>query len=96
MPAEVRLYDHLFAREDPGTDGDLLADLNPNSQEVLDGLPGRAGARGLARRRDGPVRAARLLLRRPRRRKPGHPVFNRTLTLKDTWVRLQAKGKHDE
>ena len=28
--------------------------------------------------------------------RPGQPVFNRTLTLKDTWVKLQAKGRHDE
>ena len=27
--------------------------------------------------------------------KPGRPVFNRTLTLKDTWVRIQAKGQQD-
>jgi glutaminyl-tRNA synthetase len=26
---------------------------------------------------------------------PGAPVFNRTLTLKDTWARLQAQGRHD-
>jgi glutaminyl-tRNA synthetase len=28
--------------------------------------------------------------------KPGHPVFNRTLTLKDTWVKLQTKGQQNE
>jgi glutaminyl-tRNA synthetase len=27
--------------------------------------------------------------------RPGHLVFNRTLTLKDTWVRIQAKGQQD-
>ncbi len=35
--AEVRLYDHLFARPDPGAEGDLLADLNPRSEEVVTG-----------------------------------------------------------
>ena len=35
VPAEVRLYDPLFNRPDPGADGDFLADLNPNSLEVL-------------------------------------------------------------
>ena len=25
--------------------------------------------------------------------RPGHPVFNRTLTLKDTWAKLQAQGR---
>ena len=35
VPAEVRLYDHLFARPDPGAAGDLMTDLNPRSEEVL-------------------------------------------------------------
>ena len=38
MPAEVRLYDHLFTQPDPGADGDLFADLNPDSEKVLAGL----------------------------------------------------------
>ena len=28
--------------------------------------------------------------------RPGRPVFNRTCTLKDTWVRIQAKGRQDQ
>ena len=66
VPAAVRLYDHLFTRPDPGADGDLLADISPKSEEVLAGLLRRAGPRRAAGRRDGPVRAARLLLPRPR------------------------------
>ena len=37
VPAEIRLYSHLFNRPDPGADGDALADLNPDSLEVLTG-----------------------------------------------------------
>ncbi len=37
VPAEVRLYDHLFTRPDPGTDGDLFADLNPASETIVRG-----------------------------------------------------------
>src|SRR5208283_1560755 len=39
LPAEVRLYSTLFARPDPGagTGGDVMADLNPDSLEVLRG-----------------------------------------------------------
>ena len=37
VAAEVRLYDHLFSRPDPGADGDLMADLNPGSEETLQG-----------------------------------------------------------
>ena len=62
VPAEVRLYDRLFTRPDPGADGDPFADINPDSETVLDGLPGRACARRAAGRRDRAVRAPRLLL----------------------------------
>src|SRR5262249_32177448 len=37
VPAEVRLYDHLFSRPDPGADGDLFGDLNPASETVVPG-----------------------------------------------------------
>ena len=37
LPAEIRLYNPLFTRPDPGAGGDLMADLNPNSLEVLTG-----------------------------------------------------------
>ena len=37
VPAEVRLYDYLFTRPDPGADGDLFADLNPASETVVQG-----------------------------------------------------------
>jgi glutaminyl-tRNA synthetase len=92
MPAEVRLYDHLFTRPDPGADGDLFADLNPNSETVLTGCQVEPT---LA---DVPVgetvQFERLGYFCPDLdSKPGHPVFNRTLTLKDTWAKLQAQGK---
>src|SRR5262249_10889937 len=35
IAAEVRIYHPLFTRPDPGAGGDLFADLNPNSLEVL-------------------------------------------------------------
>jgi glutaminyl-tRNA synthetase len=35
LPAEIRLYEPLFNRADPGADGDLIADLNPYSLAVL-------------------------------------------------------------
>src|SRR5260370_37782318 len=45
--AEIRLYNPLFTRPDPGADGDFIDDLNPDSLEVLPGAvvePGLAGA----------------------------------------------------
>jgi glutaminyl-tRNA synthetase len=92
LDAEVRLYGALFTRPDPGADGDLLADLDPASEEVLTGCklePSLA---------DAPVGETVQFERLgyfcpdPDAR-PGHPVFNRTLTLKDTWAKLQAQGR---
>jgi glutaminyl-tRNA synthetase len=90
VPAEVRLYDHLFGRPDPGADGDLFADLNPTSEVVVDGFvePLLAdSARGET------VQFERLGYFCPDPdSEPGALVFNRTLTLKDTWARLQARS----
>ena len=67
VPAEVRLYDYLFASPHPGADGgELFDDLNPDSETVLRRLLRGAVARRRAGRRDGAVRAARLLLPGPR------------------------------
>jgi glutaminyl-tRNA synthetase len=92
MPAEVRLYDHLFTRPDPGAGGDLFADLNPNSETVLTGCRVEPGLADLPTGET--VQFERLGYFCPDRdSKPGHAVFNRTLTLKDTWAKLQAQGR---
>ncbi len=91
VPAEVRLYEALFRRPDPGADGDLLDDLREDSQTVLTGCmlePGLADAQP-----GETVQFERLgyFCADPDGR-PGAPVFNRTLTLKDTWAKVQAQG----
>jgi glutaminyl-tRNA synthetase len=91
VPAEIRLYDYLFSRPDPGADGrDLFEDLNPASETVLRGFvePSLAGARP-----GETVQFERLgyFCADPDSR-PGELVFNRTLTLKDSWAKLQARG----
>jgi glutaminyl-tRNA synthetase len=91
VAAEVRLYDHLFTRPDPGADGDLLADLNPASEEVLGNCQVEPSLSDLAV-------GARVQFERlgyfcvDRDSQPGRPVFNRTVTLRDTWAKVQAKG----
>jgi glutaminyl-tRNA synthetase len=91
LPAEVRLYDHLFSRPDPGAEGDLLADLNPNSETILKGAFVEAS---LADAVPGTTyQFERLGYFAPDPDSaPGRPVFNRTLTLRDTWAKVQAKG----
>ncbi len=95
VPAEVRLYDYLFTHPDPGADGrDLFADLNPRSEEVLQGCLVEPGLV------DAPVgetvQFERLGYFCPDPDSgPGRLVFNRTLTLRDTWAKLQAQGRQN-
>jgi glutaminyl-tRNA synthetase len=85
IPAEVRLYDRLFRVEQPDAEHDFLSVLNPDSLVVA------RGARvepALAQAEPG---SRWQLLRQgyffadPIDSRPGAPVFNRTITLKDTW-----------
>ena len=92
VPAEVRLYGRLFVRPDPGADGDLLADLDPASEEVLTDCwlePATVADLGVGET----VQFERLgYFSLDPDSAPGRPVVNRTLTLKDSWARAQAKG----
>jgi glutaminyl-tRNA synthetase len=90
LPAEVRLYSHLFGRPDPGADGDLFADLDPASETVVSGLvEPLLGEAPIGET----VQFERLgyFCVDPDSR-PGALVFNRTLTLKDTWAKVQARS----
>jgi glutaminyl-tRNA synthetase len=88
-PAEVRLYDRLFIRPDPGADGDPLADINPDSETVLEAC---LVERALADLRVGEtVQFERLgYFCLDPSSEPGRLVVNRTLGLRDTWARQQA------
>ena len=67
VAAEVRLYDRLFTRREPRRRATTsLAHLNPTSLEVLAGARSSRALAGAAAGHALPVRAARLLLRRPR------------------------------
>ncbi|HIJ37541.1 MAG TPA: glutamine--tRNA ligase/YqeY domain fusion protein [Rhodospirillaceae bacterium] len=86
IPAEIRLYDHLFCRPDPGAAGDVFADLNPASLEVLSGCrlePILAEAKA-----EEPVQFERLGYFC---RDTGSEslVFNRTVGLRDSYAKTQ-------
>jgi glutaminyl-tRNA synthetase len=84
LEAEVRLYDRLFTVEDPDASEDLNAVINPSSLEVvrakLESSLGEA-------RRDQRYQLERVgyFTLDEKDSAPGRPVFNRTITLKDTW-----------
>ena len=93
LEAEMRLYDHLFTKENPDAaaeGGDFKANLNPNSLERLVSCrvePSLAGAEPGFRcqfERQGyfcvdPDSS------------PDRLIFNRTVTLKDTWAKIQKR-----
>jgi glutaminyl-tRNA synthetase len=91
LPVEIRLYDRLFSKEDPNDfpeGSDITANLNPDSLEVISGAvvePSLANARPGDRfqfERLGyfcadPDSTSEKL------------VFNRTITLRDTWAKIE-------
>jgi glutaminyl-tRNA synthetase len=93
VDAEVRLYDRLFTVEDPDgaasqAGADITTLLNPASLEVLTACKVEPGLAG-------PATGARYQFERqgyfaadPDAR-PGAPVFNRTVSLKDSWAKTQ-------
>jgi glutaminyl-tRNA synthetase len=96
IPAEVRLYDRLFSQENPedvGEGQDFLSTLNPHSLEVLTDClvePSLAGAKPGERfqlERQGYFCVDKESLAK------GRLVLNRTVTLKDSWAKIEkAQG----
>ena len=88
LPAEVRLYNQLFARPDPNP-ADFIADLNPDSLEVLTGC--KLEPELAAANTGDPVQFERqgYFCRDPDST-PGQLVFNRTVGLRDTWARVSG------
>jgi glutaminyl-tRNA synthetase len=94
VPAEVRLYDHLFSQPDPSDvpEGvDYKTTMNPHSLETVQAMlePSLAAAKGGDRyqfERNGYFCVDTV------DSKPAKPVFNRTVTLRDTWAKIEKKG----
>jgi glutaminyl-tRNA synthetase len=95
IPAEVRLYDHLFSREDPTDEEgeDWQTFLNPKSLEILHDCqlePSLADAK--------PGEWYQFLrkgyfCKDSGNSNPEIPVFNRTATLRDTWAKIEKAQK---
>jgi glutaminyl-tRNA synthetase len=94
VTAEVRLYDHLFSQPDPNdvpAGVDYKTTMNPGSLEVVQAMlePSLAAAKPGDRyqfERNGYFCAD------TRDSRPGKPIFNRTVTLRDTWAKIEKKG----
>jgi glutaminyl-tRNA synthetase len=105
-PVEVRLYDRLFTAERPGKATDNpIDDLNPDSLEVLDGAliepcwetTDAERAAGTGAFADGIERfqferLGYFCVDPDASASHGRPVFNRAVTLKDSWAKAAKKG----
>jgi glutaminyl-tRNA synthetase len=87
--AEVRLYDRLFQVEDPAAEEDFKKTINPDSLEVIENAlvePALFQAEPGAHFQF--TRLGYFCLDPDSR--PDKPVFNRTVTLKDTWAKISG------
>ncbi|GAJ14765.1 unnamed protein product, partial [marine sediment metagenome] len=91
LDGEVRLYDLLFTKENPGEEeegGDFKDNLNPNSLEVLEGVKLESSLRGA-------VPGDRYQFLRQGYfcvdpdSKENRVVFDRTVTLRDSWAKIE-------
>ncbi|NJB68356.1 glutaminyl-tRNA synthetase [Desulfobaculum xiamenense] len=95
LPVEVRLYDHLFSKTDPmdvEDDGTFLDNLNPDSLTVLTDCRVEPS---LADMKPGTVcqfERKGYFCADVKDSRPGHPVFNRTASLRDSWAKIQQKS----
>jgi glutaminyl-tRNA synthetase len=93
LEAEVRLYDHLFLKPEPGQDGqDFRTYFNPKSLEILTSCrvePGLAGAAPGSRYQF--ERQGYFCVDPDSSREK--PVFNRTVPLRDTWAKVEKAQK---
>lgn len=90
-PAEIRLYNSLFVRPDPGVGGDFFADLNPESLEVLQ--EARIEPALIDTAVGEPVQFERQGYFCPDPDSlAGHLVFNRTVGLRDSWAKAKSSG----
>jgi len=92
IPVEVRLYERLFKVEDPSSEeGDFKDYINPNSLDIISAAMAEPSLKNAV------VGDKFQFLRKgyfcvDKDSSPGKPIFNRTVTLKDTWAKESKKN----
>ncbi len=98
IDGEVRLYDKLFTRENPNEEvegQDFTAFINPNSLEVLTGCKLEPSLRSAKPGDRFQFERLGYFCMDPDS-KPETPVFNRTVTLRDTWAKIERAMKQQK
>ena len=93
VDVEVRLYETLFAKPDPGQTEEgkeFTSNLNPNSLEVVSHARVEPSLANAAAGNRYQFERLGYFCVDPDS-KPGKPVFNRTVALKDTWAKIEKK-----
>ena len=93
IDAEVRIYENLFIKEDPNqteAGQDFTSNLNPNSLEVLTNAKLEPSLADAAIESRYQFERLGYFCVDPDS-KPGRPVFNRTVALKDTWAKIEKR-----
>jgi glutaminyl-tRNA synthetase len=93
--ADVRLYDHLFAKPDPEDvpEGhDFVENLNPNSLELLRGCRLEPSLRGAPPGASFQFERLGDFCGDPLRSRPGAPAFHRSVALRDTWAKIEERA----
>ncbi|HET9767696.1 MAG TPA: glutamine--tRNA ligase/YqeY domain fusion protein, partial [Thermoanaerobaculia bacterium] len=91
VDVEVRLYDRLFRDEQPDTAGDYRQSLNPDSLEVIAGAKGEPGIAAAEPGSRFQFERQGYFYLEPESAGEGRKVFNRIVTLKDTWAKLARR-----
>jgi glutaminyl-tRNA synthetase len=94
IPAEIRLYDRLFSVENPSDErdgSDYRSHLNPNSLEELSSCRLEASLAGATAGESYQFERIGYFCVDPDS-KPGAPIFNRTVTLRDAWAKIVRSG----
>ncbi len=87
---EVRLYDQLFTEENPDK-GDFMTCLNPASVEVLQNCKAEPGLDGIEPEQRFQFERLGYFCADRYDSMPGKLVFNRTVSLRDSWAKAQKK-----
>jgi len=95
VPVEVRLYDRLFVNPSPGSndpDGNFLNDLNPDSIETVTSCRVEPGLLKAEPEDIYQFERVGYFCVDSKESRPEALVFNRTVTLRDTWAKLEQEN----
>jgi glutaminyl-tRNA synthetase len=88
VAAEVRLYDRLFSIQDPGSEEDFTKYLNPDSLEIIKTCYAESSLKSAEPGSVYQFERLGYFCADAKDTKPGQPVFNRIVPLRDSWAKI--------